>query len=105
MAGGQLLVTWEGLLAAEATPEKFQLVYQAAVDDQGKLANEEDMRRLLEIDQLGQDAEGQAEAERRWQQKVVSPGPLACSTPAVADGHVVLRLRNQLACYDLRKEQ
>lgn len=103
VAGGQLLFAWEGLVAAEAAPDGFNLIYQAAVDREGILAEEDDMRRLLEIDQLGQDADGQAEAERRWQQEVVQPGPLACSTPAVADGRLVVRLRNHIACYDLRK--
>lgn len=101
VAGGQLLYAWEGLVAAAATPERFRLVYQAVIDREGTLAAIEDMRRMLEIDQLENDAEGQAKAERRWQQQVVHAGPLACSTPAIAEGRLVLRLRNHLACYEL----
>lgn len=103
IAGGQLLYAWEGLVVAAATTDRFQMVYHAVIDDQGRLAIVEDMRRLLGIDQLGDDAEGQAESERRWQQQVVQAGPLACSTPAIAGGRLVVRLSNRIACYDLSR--
>ena len=46
--------------------------------------------------------DGQEISEKLWQQKAIKSGPLACSTPAVSDGRIVLRLRNAVACYDLR---
>lgn len=104
VAGGQLLYAWEGLLAVEASPKEFQLFYQAAINRDGTLARNEDMRRLLGIDDLESTAAGQAEAERAWQQQVVRPGPLTCSTPAIADGRLVLRLRDKVVCYDLSSE-
>lgn len=105
IAGGQLIYAWEGLAVAHAAPEEFRWAYQAVVDREGRMADVDDMRRLLEIDTLGGDAEEQTEAERRWQQQVIAPGPLACSTPAIADGHLVLRLRDRIACYDLSPDR
>ena len=47
--------------------------------------------------------DGLSKSEKIWQEKAVKSGPLACSTPAFSDGRMVLRLRDAIICFDLRK--
>lgn len=97
-AGDQVFYGWEGLLAFDANAEDFQQIYDAEIDGEGRLIGGDDLRKKLELQKLES-----GEAEKVWQQKAIKSGPLACSTPAVSDGRMVIRLRNSLICYDLRK--
>ncbi len=97
-AGDQVFYAWEGLLAFAAEADKFQQIYDAEIDSEGRLISGDDLRSKLQLEKL----EG-GEAEKVWQQKAIQSGPLACSTPAVSAGRMVIRLRNALICYDLRK--
>lgn len=100
-AGDQVLYGWEGLLAFDATADDFEPLYDAEVTSDGRLIGSEDLRRELGLDKLSADSGDLAKAEKTWQQEAVRSGPLPCATPAVADGKIVLRLRNAVVCFDM----
>ncbi len=101
-AGDQVFYAWQGLLAFRAEGDDYQPLYEARVDSDAMLIGSEDLRTKLQLDQIGAEEGGLAEAEKRWQQAAVRSGPLDCSTPAVSEGRMVIRLRDAVVCYDLR---
>ena len=42
------------------------------------------------------------ESTKIFKREIGDQGPLACATPAVTDGRLYVRMRDKLACYDLR---
>jgi hypothetical protein len=92
-------------LSYAAETDDDQLLYDAKIDSKGRLISEDDLRSDLGIDKLERSEGGREEAEKLWQKSAISSGPLRCSTPAFSDGHLVVRLGNALACYDLRAGQ
>lgn len=102
-AGDQVFYSWEGLLSFDALSDKYRPLYDAEVDSDAMLIGGDDLRKKLRLDELSGDAEGLAKSEKIWQQKAIQSGPLGCSSPAVSDGRIVIRLRNALVCYDLRR--
>jgi outer membrane protein assembly factor BamB len=102
-ANGQVLYALEGLLAFEASAEEFRPAYQARIDREGLLADEAAHRRRLGIDQPRDSSEGQKEGEKLWKQQIEDAGPVSCTSPALSDGRLYVRLRQGLACYELQK--
>ena len=102
-AGNQMFFSWEGLMAFQADGDDFKQVYDAEIDSKGRLIRGKDLRRLLKLDELASQDGGLAKSEKLWQNEAIKSGPLGCSTPAFSDGRIVLRLRNAVICYDLRK--
>ena len=102
-AGNQVFFGWEGLLAFQAEGDRFEKIYEAKIDSDRRLIGTEDLREKLQGNQAASDSDGAGKAEERWQKNAVATGPLACSTPAISGGLMVLRLRNAVVCYDLRK--
>ena len=103
-AGDQLFFGWEGLLAIDADSDRFQTLYDAEIDSEGVLIAGDDLRKKLNLSEVSAAEGGQAKAEKLWQKNAVQSGPLACATPAVSDGRMVVRLRNGLVCFDLRRQ-
>jgi outer membrane protein assembly factor BamB len=101
-AGDQVFFGWEGLLSFKAGGEKFRQHYDAKIDSDAVLIRADDLRAKLQLDRVTTENGGLQESERLWQQRAVRSGPLACSTPAVSDGRIVIRLRDAVVCYDLR---
>ena len=92
-----------GLLCFSAQPEKYDLLVDGRINKEGRVAPAEYFRKQLKIDELERTAEGQKQAESLWRKEIDSSGPAQCVSPAMADGKLFLRLRNnRLACYDLR---
>ena len=102
-AGDQLFYSWEGLLAFQADGDDFKMVYDAEIDSKGRLIRGDDLRRLLKLDEVKAGDGGLAESEKIWQKEAIKSGPLGCSTPAFSDGRMVLRLRDAVICFDLRR--
>lgn len=102
-AGNQVFYGWEGLLCFDAEADRYEQLYDAEVDFEGRLIEGDDLRAKLGLEQLAGDDGGLARAEEIWQNKAIKSGPLGCSTPAVSDGRIVIRLRNAVACFDLRR--
>ena len=101
-AGDQLFFGWEGLMAFSARSDRFEPIYDAEVDSQGRLIAGDDLRKELKLDELSGQEDGLAKAEKLWKSEAINSGPLACSSPAFDDGRIVLRLKKGLICYDLR---
>ncbi len=99
-ADNKIIYAFDGLLCFAATPNQFRPLISAKIDDTGLLAEESAFRKMLDIDKLETTAEGQKEAEQLWRKKFGS-GPLPCSSPAIADGKIYLRLKNGVVGYDL----
>lgn len=101
-ADGKVFYGFDGLLCFEAGTRRFRPLMQGVVNREGLLADEEAFRKMLKIDELERTAEGQREAEVLWRKEIGRNGPLPCSTPAIANGRLFVRLQGALACYDLR---
>jgi hypothetical protein len=61
-----------------------------------------DMTSLNHAEESNHTKESQDNAEKLCQSRIGRQGPLTCATPAIADGRMYIRLKNSLACYDLR---
>ncbi len=75
-AAGQVFYAFDSLLCFAAEPDDFQQLYHARFDREGLLSE-------------------QVEAQ--------DCGPHACTSPAISQGRLYLRLKQGIACYDLRK--
>ncbi len=100
-AGDQLFYGWEGLHAMDATSDDFATLYDAKITSDGRLIGADDLRRELELDKLSTEASDLEKAEKTWQREAVASGPVACTTPAISQGKIVLRLKRGLVCFDL----
>lgn len=103
-ADGKLMYTYDGLLMFAASPEKFEQLTQAKINKDGLLASETTFRQLANMDELEKTAEGRKEALRVWSRMFRGNGPLTCSSPALANGRLYIRLQDGIACYALTKE-
>jgi len=101
-ADGKVIYAFEGVVCFSANPERFTRLMKAKINKDGLLAEEAMFRKMLNLDALETTADGQAEAEKLWQKTFSGAGPLRCSTPAIANGRIYFRLKDRLACYDLR---
>ncbi len=101
-ADEKVIYGFEGLLCFAADASEYKLLMNAKIDKDGLLAEEASFRKMLNIDELEKTAEGQKDAERIWRQNIGNGGPLPCATPAMADGRIYFRLKDGIACYDLR---
>ena len=95
--GGQGLYACDGFWLVDSGGD----VTSARFIDDGLLLPEGAVRERLNLDELERTAGGQAEAQRLWNDRVHKQGPLLCTTPAFADGRLVVRLKTGLACYEL----
>ena len=102
-ADGKVIFAAGGLLCFAAEPQRYQLLVNGRINPEGRVASEDYFRKHLKIDELERTAEGQKEAQSLWRKHVENNGPAQCVSPALAEGKIYLRLRNnRLACYDLR---
>jgi len=76
---------------------------EAKFDDTGLMASEASFRKILGLAGLEKEKDGLRKAEKLYNAKIGRQGPLACASPAIADGRIFIRLRNGIACYDLQK--
>ena len=102
-AGDQVIYGWEGILSFDANADRYQQNYDAEIDSDSVLIDGDDLRTKLGLAEIERGEGGLAKAESLWQRNAVKSGPLRCSTPALSDGRLVVRLNQALVCYDLRK--
>ncbi len=102
-ADGKVMYALEGFLCFEANADQFTPLINAKMDQSGLIATEATFRKLLGLNELEKQPGGLEKSEQMYQQKIGRHGPLACATPAIADGKIYIRLRNGIACYDLRQ--
>ncbi len=98
---GKVLYAYDGLLCFAANPQEYQPLVQAKFDRAGLIASEAFFRQKLGLDKLEKEAGGLEKSVKLFKQEVGDQGPLPCTSPAIVDGRLYLRLRNSLACYDL----
>jgi outer membrane protein assembly factor BamB len=96
-ADGKVLYAYETLLWFAADPAGFKPLAQVRLDEAGVIATEATHRARLKLDEV----KDEKEAEKIYRNKVERHGPVACSTPAIADGRLYVRIKNGLACYVL----
>jgi outer membrane protein assembly factor BamB len=102
-ADGKLMYTFDGLLMFAASPDKFQQLAQGKINADGLLAEESTFRKLANMDELEKTPEGRKQALGIWTKMFRNNGPLPCSSPAIADGRLYVRLQDGIACYDLTR--
>lgn len=103
VAGGDTaFFLFERIVAFAARPEKFEVRWDGAIDDQGLLATLETHRRRLNLAEVEKKPDGAKRAEQMLKSKLSKLEPLECGSPALADGRLYVRLKHGLICYDLR---
>lgn len=101
-ADGKVFYALESLFTFAADPTEFRLLYRGLFNRQGLLAEEKVHRERLGLNQVNVSLEGETEADKKWRQ-AMEVGPVACTSPAISDGRLFVRLRSGLACYQLSK--
>lgn len=101
-ADGKVLYAFDGLIEFAADPNEFRPLIAAKFDKTGLMATEATHRRNLKLDEVEKKDNGLEESTKIFKREVGDQGPLACTSPAIVDGRLYLRLRDRLACYDLR---
>lgn len=102
-ADGKVYYAFERVLCFAAAPDSYRPLSQGRIDKSGTLSEEESARRALGLPELEKTSEGEKEARKIWDDHYRGQGPLACATPAIADGRLLVRLEDGLVCYDLRR--
>ncbi|WP_345687362.1 PQQ-binding-like beta-propeller repeat protein [Novipirellula caenicola] len=102
VAGDLLYFGWDGVLCVDAANDRYRALFDAEIDSEGRLIKSDDLRSKLNLDAI-EEQDGAGEAEKVWQ-KALSFGPLACATPAISDGVMLVRRRDSLVCYQLGTE-
>jgi outer membrane protein assembly factor BamB len=102
-ADGKLLYAFDRLSMFAAGPQQCSELFEGRFDTQGLIASEAALRRIHGVE--GSGAEDEKQAQKKWREKVGDAGPHTCTSPAIADGFLYLRLKQGLACYDLRSQQ
>lgn len=102
-ADGQVFYAFDSMLAFAAQPQKYRELYHGRFDKQGRLADERTLRKTLQLDEQFESTD-QKTTEKLWKEKLGDAGAYSCTSPALADGRLYLRLRQGIACYDLRKQ-
>ena len=99
-ADGKVFYAYESLFCFEATPSEFRPLFDGRFEKTGLMATEETFLSRIAAEQGGESS--LEEAEQQLNERLGNP-PLGCASPAIADGRIYLRLRNAVACYDLRE--
>jgi outer membrane protein assembly factor BamB len=101
-ADGKVIYAYDGLIAFAADPKEYRPLIEAKFDKQGLMATEATLRKILKLDEIEKKTNGLEESQKIYQREIGNQGPLKCTSPAIADGRLYLRLGNAVACYDLR---
>jgi len=96
VVGDRVLYTHEGLFTFGGEGDGEPLV-AGVIGEGGRVAPEDWFREKI----LSEAADPEAGAAA-WEEAAGRYGPLDCASPAFADGRLYLRLKQGLACYDLR---
>ncbi|MCG6154471.1 PQQ-binding-like beta-propeller repeat protein [Rubinisphaera margarita] len=101
-AGNAGFYAYDGILAFSLKTEDYEQIFDAQIDRTYRLVPTAELRARFQMDATDIDAETRKEGLKKYQQEIGKHGPLRCATPAFADGFLYLRLKDGLACYDLR---
>jgi outer membrane protein assembly factor BamB len=101
-ADGKVIYAYDGLIAMAADPKEYRALIEAKFDKQGLMATEATLRTALKLDEIEKKPNGLEESQKIYQREIGNQGPLKCTSPAIVDGRLYLRLGTAVACYDLR---
>jgi outer membrane protein assembly factor BamB len=101
-ADGKVIYAYDGLLCFAADAKEFRPLFDTKFDKQGVMATEAALRKQLKLDEVEKKPNGLEESTRIYQREVSNQAPVACTSPAIFNGRLLLRFRDSLACYDLR---
>ncbi len=97
----KVIYAHDGVMMFAADPKEFRPLFAAKLDKTGLMASEEEFRRRLKLSELERTDGGLEKSMRLFQKEITNQGPLPCSSPALVDGRLYLRLRQGIACYNL----
>lgn len=103
-ADGKVIYALDGLLCFAAQADEFKPLMIAKFGKDGLMADEAAFRRKLKLNEVEAKENGLEESLKIYQREVGNQGPIPCTSPAIADGRLYLRLRDKVACYDLRAD-
>jgi len=104
-AGDVGFYAYDGLMAFRLSPEAFEPLFEARMNKEFLLADDDLFQAAYGLDDDNLDAEDRKKAYVAYQQNVGKQGPLKCATPAFDAGFLYLRTADSLLCYDLRTSQ
>jgi len=99
---GQVIYAFDSLLSFAADPEQYRELYHGRFDKQRILVDERRLRTMLKLEDQSVSSDVKA-ADKLWKETLGDFGPYSCTSPAIADGRLYLRLRQGIACYDLKE--
>lgn len=102
-AGDMVVYAFDGVLAFEASAKDYQPRFEARIGKDSVLNTVAAFEENLNLNELRRTSEGQRQAEKLWRDEFKNSGPLQCTSPAISNGRLYLRLKNGVGCYDLRK--
>ncbi|MFT7513707.1 MAG: outer membrane protein assembly factor BamB [Candidatus Omnitrophota bacterium] len=97
IADGKIYYPWEGLLCLRAGNDSYAPLFEGKFNTDGLLATREHHWAALKLNEREE-----AKARAEYAKQVEQQGPVNCTNAAIADGKIYLRMKNHLACYDLR---
>lgn len=100
-ADGKVIYACDGVLCVAADPSEYRPLMEAKINREGLLAAEETLRQLLKLNEVEREPDGLEKSLRIYEREIRQQGPLACASPAIADGKLYVRVRNGILCYDL----
>jgi outer membrane protein assembly factor BamB len=103
-ADGKVFFATEGLICFQAAREGMNPLFDAGLVLDNRLVAKEEVRKRLKIDSLEETTDGRPKAQQLWHAEVITPGPLRCVTPALADGKLYLRTNGRIVCFDLKRD-
>lgn len=101
-ADDKVIYAYDGLICFAADPAEFRPLAEVKFNKAGLMATEDAHRKLLKLDEVEKKPNGLEESTKIYKREVGDQGPLPCASPAIVDGRLILRLRDRIACYDLR---
>jgi outer membrane protein assembly factor BamB len=94
--GQTALFADQGLWFFDLSDSSPRPAIEARFDANGLMASPDQHRGKLDLEKLEP-----AEREEIWKSKIVDRGAVECTSPAIANGHLIVRLKTGLACYRL----
>ena len=108
-ADGKVIYAFDGLLCFAADATEYKPLFDVKFDRTGLMASEQLFRQRLKLDELEKQPQGQEKSVKLYRREVGQQGPLACASPALADGRIYLRLNTRwpatiFVCHRLNHE-
>ena len=102
-ADNKIFYASKGVICFHATEEKYTPLYAGVFNKNGLMATETTFRTQLKLEELEKEKGGQLKALKKYQYNIGKYGVLQCASPAIAEGFLVLRMKNKIACFNLKK--